>query len=253
MSIEALIAANTEALQRLTAVLQSQQITPAATDTSGAAPGTDKPGRTPRKAKDTPPAADTKETPAAGTTTGSPASTPTTVRASIALGAANAGTTPSLALQAGDPEGTLYFHVEGHRTVAAVKPGEVVPNMAGMVEIDGAGYAALKAQYAAALVPTEGNANAATSSAVPATSGAATASSGAAQQSPSATPIDATSLTEKFKRLHARDGNDALAAVLAKFAAKRVGELVAQTAKHAEIDKHLEALLNPPAAGADLF
>jgi len=245
MSLEQRITELTEAVVRLTNVLQSQgAAAPASTEaTNTAAPAADKPARATRKAK---------ETPAAETAT-----QPGSSAASTTTAAVNDGRTLSIKLRAGDPEGTRYFHIEQHNTVAAVKPGEPVPSIPGTKEIDGDEYDTLKAKYASALVP-EGNG----ATAAPATSNAANASADA--QASSQPGIDGPAVMEIFKKLHARDGNDGLRKALddlgVKLGAKvaRVGDLVADSSKHAVAYAFADALLNPkteaaPAASVDLF
>jgi hypothetical protein len=247
MSLEAAIAANTAAVERLIAVLQSQQITPAA----DASADNTAVKRT-RKAKETPAANDSGQQP------GSPDAS--TDKSAVALhSGVNDGKRTSMNLQPGDPEGTRYFHIPAHNTVAAVKPGEVIPSIPGIEEITGSAYADLKAKYASAMVPSEG---AAASAATATTPAAATPSASTASQTTSvASPgIDGPAVMEIFKKLHARDGNDgvrkALDELSAKFGVKlgRVGDLVADSAKHAAAYAYADALLNPAAAApADLF
>lgn len=246
MSLELRITELTAAIERLTAVMQSGTTANAVVGTTLAAAETA--ATTAKRAKKETPTPTSAPAPAAASTTGSPAAQPTTVRASITLGAANDGKTPSSGLQQGDPEGTLYFHVAAHNTVAAVQPGQVVPNIAGMVEVNGLIYADLKAKYAAAMVPSQQGAASGGAAATPAaaTPSASTASSG----TPSSSADSGALVMEKCKALHVRDGNDALRKVLDKFGVARVGELVAQTAKHADALVFVESLLNPPANDA---
>jgi hypothetical protein len=240
------IAANTEAIQKLTAVLQSQQITPAA-DAPAAAPA---PRASRTKKEDKTPAADTS-----GAQTGSPAADIDKAADALHSGV-NDGKRTSMNLQPGDPEGTRYFHIPAHNTVAAVKPGEVIPSIPGIEEITGGTYADLKAKYASALVPSGNGASAA-----PATGAAATASPAVQPPSPvtSTTADSGVELTELCKKLHARDGNEGLLKFLNGQGAMRVGELAAKTDKHAVAIAALKALLNPtpaatgPVAGPDLF
>lgn len=257
MSLEAKIELLTAAVERLTAVMQSGTAAAApvsavaAIAAAGAAATVENAAavtatKTTRAKKETP-APTSAPAPAAAATTGSPAAQSTEVRPSIALGAANDGKTPSSGLQQGDPEGTLYFHVAAHNTVAAIKPGEVVPNMAGMVEVNGYVYTELKAKYAAALVPSQQGAANGGAAATPA---AATPSASPASATTSDASDSGKTLMEKCKTLHARDGNDALRKVIDKFGVARVGELVAQTAKHTEALAFVESLLNPVAADA---
>jgi hypothetical protein len=242
MSLEEALNRNTAAVERLIAVMQSTSLpeTPA-----GEAPATAKATRGGKGKVDAPAPS---PTPAAPQTT--------SVRATVPLGAANDGKTPSLKLAAGDPEGTLYFHVAAHSTVAAVKPGEVVPNMAGLVEVDGEVYATLKAQYAAKVPPAAGAAPAA--SPAPATPSASTASSSAPATSPQAGSADTgAQVLAKCQALHKAKGNPALAEMLKTYGVDRVPALVALTDKHAAIlDALAVALGEKPAAaaeGVDLF
>ena len=49
-----------------------------------------------------------------------------------------------------------YFHIPKHNTVAVVRPGDVVPTIESTVEITGAEYETLKAQYAAEAAKPKG-------------------------------------------------------------------------------------------------
>lgn len=250
MSLEQALAENTAALNRLATILQSGAILPAGTATpvaaAAAAAAAEPTAPKGTRAK--------KETPA---TTAQPAAAipGATGAMRMPLGVANAGTLPSLGLQAGDPEGTLYFHIESHRTVAAVKPGEIVPNMAGIAEVDGATYAALKAKYAAP-VPSSGAAAAGGAAAAPAstTPAASTASPQvSAQPQPASTAtspvLDGPAITAKCQALHKAQGNAGLKQVLDKFAVTNVPGLVQKTAEYPLIANFIDSLLNPqPAA-----
>lgn len=242
MSLEAKIEVLTAAIERLTAVLQSASIPApheAAADTAGTKP------RTTRAKKDTQPAAD------GAASTGSPAS-------DAADSSVNDGKKVSVKLRSGDPEGTRYFHIEAHRTVAAVKPGEVIPSIPNMVEIDGAQYDELKTGYTAPAATT-GNADAATPAATTPSASTASSSTSAAAATSTAASVDGPAVVDLCKKLHARDGNDAIKGVLDHFKASKVGELVTKTAQLAEIAAYVNALLNPNAAAvaepkvADLF
>lgn len=242
MSLEAKIEVLTAAVDRLTAVLQSAGIPTTSADTQDAAAastaGTTRKPRSPKK---------DEQTAAVGATTGSPASN------TAEFPSVNDGRTKSVKLRSGDPEGTRYFHIAAHNTVAAIKPGEPIPSLPGMAEIDGEEYDALKAKYSPA-PSTQGAATtgaaASPASASPSASTASASTSVAAATSPAT--VDGPGIVEKCKALHARDGNEGLKKVLEHFKVARVGELAADTARHADIAKFVDGLLNPQAA-PDLF
>lgn len=268
MSLEQAIQANTAAIERLIAVMQSGTLptgSPAAEPTTT---GT----RRGRKA------ATTAETSAGSSATSDTTGTSeaSTSASTAAAGsevndgktvAANTGTDDSagtgtpgnraadgkeyLAPGVNNTSATRYIHIPAHNTVAAIKPGELIPNIAGTLEITEAQYTTLKAQYS---VPLQAVGSGSTSAAAPAATPSATPAS---SPSPAASPAaDGPKVMELCKALHARDGNDSLRTVLEKFKVGRVGDLVAKSELHAEAIPFIENLLKPavkPAVSADLF
>lgn len=235
MSLEQALSENTAAIHKLIAVMQSGVLPAASAPAADTATGA---------AKRTRKNADKPETTTAGSsadsgTTGTSETSPSTSTAAAGP-EVNDGKKVSVKLLAGDPEGTRYFHIAAHKTVAAIKPGEVIPSMPNLVEIGGDEYAALRAQYS----PAVGNVTAGAEAAAASTPSATPASS----PSPAASPaVDGPRLMEMCKALHARDGNDGLRKVLEKFKVGKVGEIVANTAIHAEAAAFLDSLLNPKA------
>lgn len=231
MSLEQALNENTAAIKLLISVMQSVSVpgpVAAATTTEPAAKRTRKAAD---KAADTTSAAtaDTTSAAAADTGTGTPGNVAANGVEYVAPGT-NDGATPR------------YFHVAAHKTVAAIQPGELIPNIAGMLEISAEQYATLKAQYSPPVQPVVASTPAAAPAATPS---ATTASS----PSPAVSPdVDGPKLMELCKALHARDGNDGLRKVLEKFKVTKVGEIVANTAIHAEAAAFVNGLLNPVAA-----
>ena len=131
----------TAAVKLLTSVLQSGALPAGAAPAAPGAAAEPTKGTRTRKATDAP-------APAAGTT-GAPA-------AQI-----NDGKSVSVKLRQGDAEGTRYFHIPSHNSVAKIAPGEVIPSLPGMLEIGGDEYDTLKAKYAAPVPPAGAGAAAA--------------------------------------------------------------------------------------------
>lgn len=252
MSLELALAANTAALERLTAVMQSTSIASHDAAAASASLGTalEQAGTKARTTRST-----KKDQPASAEgaqASGSPAANN---ESGAATSVTNDGTKPSDKLLPGDPEGTRYFHIAKHNTVAKVRPGEVVPSIPGTEEVAGTQYENWRLHYAAqATGSTSGNAAAANPAA--SSPSASTASSSTSAGSPEKA-VDAPALMEKCKALHARDGNEGLRKVLDQFKAGKVGELMTQTTRLSEIAAFVDALLNPApanqAASADLF
>lgn len=219
MSLEAALNRNSELLERLIAVLSSGAITPApVVITPGPVADTPaKPGRKPRVPSETP----TGEPPAA----------------EPAVAATNPGTE------------SIYLHIPKHNTVAEVKPGEVLPSIAGAVTVTKDEYDALKAKYAS---PAPSAGPAAPTGATAASPAAATsAASPASSQQPTASPQASSGDTgaqvlAKATAAHKNIGNPGLLVVLKHFGAARVPDLVANTAKHADILRALDAVIALP-------
>jgi hypothetical protein len=239
MSLEQALAENTAALNRLSSILQSGAIVPAGTttpvagETATSSTPAAEPAKRTRKAKEEP----ASQTPAPG---------------NLQSGV-NDGKRTSLQLQEGHPEGTRYFHIPSHRTVAAVKPGEVIPSLPGLEEIAGDSYTRLKAEYAAPVPPSgaaqSGAAAAAPASTTPAASPASPTASAQPQPASTATSpaLDGPALTAKCQALHKAQGNPGLKQVLDKFAVTNVPGLIAKSAEYAAISAFIDSLLTPPA------
>lgn len=240
MSLEAVIAENTATMKQLIAVLQSGGISAAPQPESGGGrKKAEKPTATPAP---TP-------VPSSGTPTGS---------LQDKFGAVNNGKSTSVNLQPGDPEGTVYVHIPAQQTVAAIHPGQPIPNTPGAVEVDGAEYASLKAKYTpASASPSPAAAATGSPAAAPAstTPAASTASSPSATTSPTggeAAPLDGVAIVAKCQALHKAQGNEGLKKVLDKFGAAKVPNLATQTEKFGEIAAFIDALMAPP-SDANLF
>lgn len=239
MSLEVAINRNSDLLEKLIATLQSGAVLGVAAETAAAKPAS-------RKKVDTPAAgAAAGQEPAAAATATYPAT--------------NDGRTLSVKLVAGDVEGTRYFHIAAHNTVAAIAPGESIPELAGIVEVDGDQYTGLKAGYAAQFPTSAAGAQTSSPAATPASTSPAASPASATPQSASAAAVtlDGPALTQKCKDLHGKLGNDGLKQVLTKFGADKVGTLITKTADYPAIVAFIESLLNPQAAaapaGVDLF
>ena len=150
-------------------------------------------------------------------------------------------------LLAGDAEGTRYFVIPKHNTVARVAPGEVVPTIESTVEVSGAEYEAKKADYAkkSATATQSAEPAAVTTAAAP----AQTVSSNAAAVSFKQV-VDALTLLSKDTR--PGKGRDAIVAFVGKHGVAKVPALEA-LGKNAELLAEVEALLAPDAAAEDDF
>jgi hypothetical protein len=146
----------------------------------------------------------------------------------------------------GDPEGTRYFLIEKHNTVARVLPGETVPPIEGTTEVDGDVYLAKKEEFAKKSVTSGTQAEQSTRSAAGTTSTApaSDASSGAETVSFKAV-VDALMVLSKDTRPN--KGRAAITEFLAKHGKTRVPELEA-IGKHADLLAEVNALLAPDAA-----
>jgi hypothetical protein len=151
-------------------------------------------------------------------------------------------TAPAIKLLAGDPEGTRYFLIEKHNTVARVLAGEAAPSIDGMVEIDGDVYAAKKEEFAKKSLTAEQTANAAAAS-----TAAATASTASSSEVTVSFKQVVDKLIELSKDTRPGKGRDALTAFLAKHKVAKVPALEA-FGKHATLLAEVEALLAPDAA-----
>lgn len=229
MSLELALAENTATLKLVLAALQSGALAPTAVAA----------------------AASEAVTPAKPTATRGKGGKATETPAANLQSGVNDGKRASMQLQPGDPEGTRYFHIPEHRTVAAIKPGDVIPSMAGLREITGDTYASLKAEYTS---PSSAAAPSTAAAETPAatTQVAPTASSSVPATSPQAASLDGPGIVSKCQALHKAHGNDGLLDVLKHFGVTRVPDLAAKSEKFAEIAAYIDAKLAPP-ADANLF
>jgi Arc/MetJ family transcription regulator len=203
MSLEQKIEALTEAVQRLTAVMQTAG-EPEAGGTEG--------GETAKRTRRTKAQIEADNAAAAAAAAATKTNTTaTTVR---------------------------YFHIPKHNTVAAVNPGEPVPTIESTVEVSEADYTALKTKYAQAVVGNAVSAPAAAPAPATTTAAAPTSTTGTASNA-----VSNESLLDKCKTVHAKGGNELLESVLKQFAAANVPSMLRLTDKHAEIDKALSAAL----------
>lgn len=160
-------------------------------------------------------------------------------------------------LLTGDPEGTRYFVIDKHNTVARIEAGGVVPTIEGTVEVHGTEYEAKKAEYAKKSV-TSASASASAAAAQTATPAPASTPAAAAPtaSSPGASVsfkqvVDALTLLAKDTR--PGKGREAIVAFVGKYGVAKVPALEA-LGKNAEMLSEVEALLAPDtAADADIF
>lgn len=247
MSLEAALAENTATMKQLIAVLQSTCLpTTGASAAEMSSAATDTKATRGRKPKDG--AAGNAATEQGGSP-GSPTAAPS------AQGAAGAG-----ASLTNDSGAVRYIHIEANRTVAAIQPGEVMPSIAGMVEINAEQYASLKAQYAAP-VPSSGAAATGAAAAAPASStpAASTASAPASSGAQTSTGADGQGVLAGCQKLHGHLGNNGLGALLKKYivaengfdaaavASPKVPALIAKAADlGAKVAADIDALLKLP-------
>lgn len=149
------------------------------------------------------------------------------------------------ALLPGDAEGTRYFVIAKHNTVARVLPGETVPSIESTTEVNGAEYEAKKAEYAKKSVTAAQTASPAAESKPAAT--ASTASSSAETVSFKQV-VD--KLIELSKDTRPGKGRDAITAFVTKHGVAKVPALEALN-KHAALLAEVELLLAPDAALAE--
>ncbi|MDP2263256.1 MAG: hypothetical protein Q8K24_08870 [Hydrogenophaga sp.] len=163
-----------------------------------------------------------------------------TPAAEVAAPAAVAAPAPApTADSLGNPVGTVYIHIPAHKTVAAVKPGDVMPSLPSQETVTAEQYTALRQQYAANLPAAVATAPAAAAPA-PAAAPVATAPSVAA---PAATASGFPDVVAKIKELHALVGNDGLTPFLAKHGVSRVPELAGKASNDALIAE-VQALID---------
>jgi hypothetical protein len=214
MSLEQALIENTETMKRLIAVMSTAAEAGALTAASPAAA----PTKVSRKTKTADAAAETASSSGATTGTGGEGTKEVL----------NQGGDTGHGVVEGDPEGTRYFVIEKHRTAAAVRPGEVVPSIEGILQVGPADYLAAKARFAGNLVtpetsPSPAGAPAASPAAAPAqaTQSASTASSQQPGES-QASGVTLQAITDKLLALHKIKGNPAIAPFLAQFNAASV-------------------------------
>lgn len=146
------------------------------------------------------------------------------------------------ALLPGDVEGTRYFVIAEHSTVARVAPGEIVPSIGGMVEVNGAEYDTKKAEYAKKSV-TAVQTVAPAAESKPAVIASTASSSGATVSFKQV--VD--KLIELSKDTRPGKGRDAITAFVGKHGVAKVPALEA-LGKHAALLAEVELLLAPDAA-----
>ncbi len=148
-------------------------------------------------------------------------------------------------LLAGDPEGTRYFLIEKHNTVARVAPGETVPSIEGTVEVDSDVYTAKKAEFAKKSVTATPTTSPAATSA--GTADASTASSGEAVKFQQV--VDQLMVLSRDTR--PGKGRDGVMAFIAKHGVAKV-PLLEGLGKNAELLAEVNALLAPDAAPVEV-
>lgn len=215
MSLEQALIENTETMKRLIAVMS----TAAEAGTLTAASAAPAPAKVSRK---------TKTADAAAEAAGAGAASTNTAGGEGAKEVLNQGEDTGLGVVEGDPAGTRYFVIEKHRTAAAVRPGDVVPSIEGILQVAPAEYLAAKARFAGNLVTPETSPSPA---GAPATSPAASpaadsqSASGASSDKPAesqASGVTLQAITDKLLALHKIKGNPAIAPFLERFKATSV-------------------------------
>lgn len=148
-------------------------------------------------------------------------------------------------LLAGDPEGTRYFLIAKHNTVARVFPGETAPSIEGTTEVDSDTYSAKKEEFAKKSVTAGAQEAQSTPSAVvtKADAPASGASSGAETVSFKQVVDQLMVLSRDTREGMGRDG---VMAFLAKHKVPKVPALEA-LGKNAELLAEVNALLAPAA------
>lgn len=152
-------------------------------------------------------------------------------------------------LLAGDPEGTRYFVIDKHNTVARIEAGGVVPTIEGTVEVNGAEYEAKKAEYAKKSLTAAPAAQTATPA--PASTPAAAAQTASSPGASVSFKQVVDKLIELSKDTRPGKGREAIAAFVGKYGVAKVPGLEA-LGKNAELLAEVEALLAPDAE-ADIF
>lgn len=150
----------------------------------------------------------------------------------------------------GDPEGTRYFLIEKHNTVARVVPGDTVPSIEGTVEIDGDQYLAKKEEFTKKSVTSGAKVEQSTQSAQK-TENAAPASTASAGGETVLFKQVVDALMALSKDTRPGKGRQAITEFLAKHGKTRVPELDA-LGKHAELLAEVNALLAPDAAATEI-
>ena len=213
MSLEQALIENTETMKRLIAVMSTAAEAGSLT-AAAPAPAPEKVSR--------------KRTTAAAAETAAGTSAASTTGGEGTKEVLNQGEDTGLGVVDGDPAGTRYFVIEKHRTAAAVRPGEVVPTIEGILQVAPAEYLAAKARFTGNLVtpetaPSPAAAPAASPAAAPAqaTQSASTASSQQPAES-QASGVTLQAITDKLLALHKIKGNPAIAPFLERFKATSV-------------------------------
>ncbi len=149
------------------------------------------------------------------------------------------------ALLPGDTEGTRYFVIAKHNTVARVLPGETVPSIESTTEVNGAEYEAKKAEYAkksVTAVQTAAHAAASTQ--------AVTASTASSSVETVSFKQVVDKLIDLSKDTRPGKGRDAITAFVAKHGVAKVPALEALN-KNAALLAEVELLLAPDAVLAE--
>ena len=157
---------------------------------------------------------------------------------------------PAFKLLAGDAEGTRYFLIEKHNTVARIDAGGVVPTIDGSVEVDGEVYAAKKEEFAKKSLTSVSAAQPATPA--PAETPAAPAQTASLSAATVSFKQVVDKLIELSKDTRPGKGRDAITAFVAKHGVAKVPALEA-LGIHAELLAEVEVLLAPDAVAEDMF
>jgi hypothetical protein len=214
MSLEAALIENTAVMRQLITVLSTAA-------EAGAVSAPPPSGKAPRGKK-------TETANAAADASGGAASAPasSTTVTSTTAGASeliNHGGETVHGVVEGDPVGTIYFVIEKHRTAAAVRPGEVIPNIDGAQQVAPAQYLEAKARFAGNLNTPSTAAPTGATAAAPASSTPSASTASSAQQGDSqAGGVTLQAITEKLLALHKLKGNPAIEPILKQFGATSV-------------------------------
>jgi len=153
-------------------------------------------------------------------------------------------------LAEGDPEGTRYFLIEKHNTVARVLPGEVVPIIGGTVEVDSDVYLAKKEEFAKKSV-TNGAAAEQSTQPAAATANAAPASGASSGEETVSFKAVVDALMALSKDTRPGKGRTAITEFLTKYGKTRVPELES-LGKHADLLAEVNTMLAPDPAPAEV-